>query len=211
MIRSHAILAGLVALIVVGSRTSATEPDQQWHCEKLTGITDYLQDGHMKTVSDGYNSGSSIRIDFASGDVEVYQDGETAQARKLDAPQAKLVARTSTSITWVETASGIAPGAGVHDRGCAFLFAPAPCHGRSLAGHLNIRGALRSAEMRSLRLSLRRLRAAFSFASQVPVAYRHGSVHRFPLAGHRRGMARQPDRVSRAVNRTTLCSLALFP
>jgi hypothetical protein len=108
-------LAFTIALGLVSSTlTLGAEPAQQWRCERLSGVTDYMDGDTRKTSSDGYDTGSTVRINFATGDVEVYQDDETAQSHNVGGTHATLVARTPTTLTWVEVTKGLAPGVGLY-------------------------------------------------------------------------------------------------
>ena len=100
--------------VIYSTGAFSAEPAQQWRCERLSGATEYVDEGAVKSTSDGYNTGSTIRIDFATGDVDVYLDDETVQARKAGGTHAALVARTPTTLTWVEITKGLAPGVGLY-------------------------------------------------------------------------------------------------
>ncbi len=108
-------IAITVALAVVSSAPAlGAEAAQQWRCERLSGVTDYLDGGVRKTSQDGYDTGSTVLINFASGEVEVYQDDETVQSHNVGGTHAALVARTPTTLTWVEITKGLAPGVGLY-------------------------------------------------------------------------------------------------
>jgi len=92
--------------------TSATNAVQHWHCGVLQGTTSDVNMDAAKPEADGFHSGTSIRINVATKQVEVFMDDETAESH--EGTEAHLFNRDDGTISWFEITKGPAPSVGLY-------------------------------------------------------------------------------------------------